>query len=472
MLHTVETGVRSIHSYRGVVPDEILDGLIEAVEPLRGARVVHVNATAYGGGVSELLNAAVPLWNGLGVVTDWKLIAGDEAFFRVTKKIHNALQGGVEPLSAAEREVYLSTAEKNARAFEERYDYVVIHDPQPAAMLAQGSRNSARWIWRCHIDTGQPNAEVWEFLRGLLEGYDAAVYTMREFVPPDLPIKDVQIIPPAIDPLSPKNLELPRHLAHQILAWIGIDFEHPLVTQISRFDRWKDPLGVIEAYRIARESVPNLQLALVGSMALDDPEGSAMYGQVCSAVREDPLIHVFTNLTGVSNIEVNAFQKLSDVVVQKSLREGFGLVVSEALWKGTPVVAGRAGGIPLQMADGAGGVLVDSVAECGVSIVRLLEDPDAARALGASGRDRVRHRFLLPRLLLDFAKLLAELGGVQRPPDARPVAAPRDPVCGMTVTQGELKLAHAGQIFHFCSEECRRRFRKNPKRFLTGEATR
>jgi len=471
MLHTVETGVRSIHTYRGVVPDEILDSLIEAVEPLRGARVVHVNATAYGGGVSELLNAAVPLWNGLGVVTDWKLIAGDEAFFRVTKKLHNALQGAAEPLSAAEREVYLATAEKNARAFEERYDYVVIHDPQPAAMLARGSRNSARWIWRCHIDTGQPNAEVWEFLRGLLEGYDAAVYTMREFVPPDLPIKNVQIIPPAIDPLSPKNLELPRHLAHQILAWIGIDFEHPLVTQISRFDRWKDPLGVIEAYRIARESVPNLQLALVGSMALDDPEGSAMYGQVCAAVRADPLIHVFTNLTGVSNIEVNAFQKLSDVVVQKSLREGFGLVVSEALWKGTPVVAGRAGGIPLQMADGTGGVLVDSVADCGASIVRLLEDPDAARALGASGRDRVRHRFLLPRLLLDFAKLFAELGGAQRQPAAQPVAAPRDPVCGMTVTHGELKIAHAGQIFHFCSEECRRRFRKNPKRFLAGEAT-
>lgn len=472
MLHTVETGVRSIHTYRGVVPDEILDSLIEAAEPLRGARVVHVNATAYGGGVSELLNAAVPLWNGLGIVTDWKLIAGDEAFFRVTKKLHNALQGAAEPLSAAEREVYLATAEKNARAFEERYDYVVVHDPQPAAMLAQGSRNSARWIWRCHIDTGQPDAEAWQLLRGLLEGYDAAVYTMREFVPPDLPIENVQIIPPAIDPLSPKNLELPRHLAHQILAWIGIDFEHPLVTQISRFDRWKDPLGVIEAYRIARESVPNLQLALVGSMALDDPEGSAMYGQVRAATRDDPLIHVFTNLTGVSNIEVNAFQRLSDVVVQKSLREGFGLVVSEALWKGTPVVAGRAGGIPLQMADGTGGVLVDSVAECGAEIVRLLEDPDAARALGASGRDRVRHRFLLPRLLLDFAKLFAELGGAQRQPAAQPVAAPRDPVCGMTVAHDTFKLAHAGQIFHFCSEECRRRFAKNPQRFLAGEATR
>jgi len=470
MLHTVDTGVRSIQTYRGVVPDEILDSLIEAAEPLRGARVVQVNATAYGGGVSELLNAAVPLWNGLGVVTDWKLIAGDEAFFRVTKKIHNALQGAAETLSAAERELYLANAEKNARAFEERYDYVVIHDPQPAGLLACGGRNGARWVWRCHIDTGQPSAEVWQFLRGLLEGYDAAVFTMREFVPPDLPIANVQIVPPAIDPLSPKNLDLPRHLAHQILAWIGIDFEHPLVTQISRFDRWKDPLGVIEACRIARESVPNLQLALVGSMALDDPEGSEMYHRVCAAARDDPLIHVFTNLTGVSNVEVNAFQRLSDVVVQKSLREGFGLVVSEALWKGTPVVAGRAGGIPLQMADGTGGVLVDSVAECGAAIVRLLEDPDAARALGASGRERVRQRFLLPRLLLDIAKLLNTLGRAGARPAAP--AAPRDPVCGMTVTHGELKLAHGGQILHFCSEACRRRFRKNPTRFLVGDATR
>ncbi len=472
MLHTVETGVRSIQSYRGIVPDEILDALVEAAEPLRGARVVHVNATAYGGGVSELLNAAVPLWNGLGVVTDWKLIAGDEAFFRVTKKIHNALQGASETLTAEERAVYLATAEKNARAFEERYDYVVIHDPQPAAMLARGNRNSARWIWRCHIDTGQPNAEVWGFLRGLLDGYDAAVYTMREFVPPDLPIANVQIIPPAIDPLSPKNLDLPRHLAHQILAWIGIDFEHPLVTQISRFDRWKDPLGVIEAYRLARESVPNLQLALVGSMALDDPEGSEMYRRVCAAIRNEPLVHVFTNLTGVSNVEVNAFQRLSDVVLQKSIREGFGLVVSEALWKGTPVVAGRAGGIPLQMADGAGGVLVDSVEACAAAIVRLLEDPDAARAYGASGRERVRHRFLLPRLLLDFAKLFAELGVGERRLAAPSFTAPRDPVCGMTVEHDTFKLAHDAQILHFCSEECRRRFRKSPRRFLaTGTSS-
>jgi len=210
----------------------------------------------------------------------------------------------------------------------------------------------------------------------------------------------------------------------------------------------------------------------VGSMALDDPEGSEMYRQVRDATRDDPLIHVFTNLTGVSNIEVNAFQRLSDLVLQKSIREGFGLVVSEALWKGTPVVAGRAGGIPLQMADGVGGVLVDSVAQCGAEIVRLLEDPDMARALGASGRERVRHRFLLPRLLLDLANLLNALGGAGARPAAKPVQAPRDPVCGMTVAHDAFKFAHDGQILHFCSEECRRRFRENPQRFLAGGAAR
>jgi len=465
MLQTVETGVRSVEAYRGVVPDEILDRLIEAAEPLRGARVVHVNATAYGGGVSELLNSAVPLWNGLGVITDWKLIGGDEAFFGVTKKIHNALQGAPLEISAAERDLYLATAERNARAFDERYDFVVIHDPQPAGLLASRGKNGAQWIWRCHIDTAQPHAQAWQFLRGLLEGYDAAVYTMREFVPADLPIAKVEIVPPAIDPLSPKNLELPHPLAHQILAWIGIDFDFPLVTQISRFDPWKDPIGVIEAYRIARESVPNLQLALVGSMALDDPEGWSIYRSVCKATQRDPLIHVFTNLSGVSNIEVNAFQRLSDIVVQKSIREGFGLVVSEALWKGTPVVAGRAGGIPLQMADGAGGVLVDSVDDCARAMVRLLENPDEARALGAAGRERVRHRFLLPRLLLDLVGLLVSLGGAP-PPRAQPEASPRDPVCGMTVQSLACRLMHDGQLYHFCSEACRSRFARNPKRYL------
>ncbi len=265
-------------------------------------------------------------------------------------------------------------------------------------------------MWRCHIDTSEPNAETWGFLRPYLEQFDAAVFTMPQFVPPDMPIGRVETIAPAIDPLSPKNLGLEVETARQILDWIGVDMPGRLITQVSRFDAWKDPLGVLAAYRLAREEVPELQLALVGSMALDDPEGWSIYEQVTEHAAGDPRIHVYTNLTGVGNVEVNAFQLLSEVVVQKSLREGFGLVVSEALWKQTPVVAGRAGGIPMQMPDGVGGLLVDSVEECASALIKLLSDRDLALAFGTSGREHVRKNYLLPRLLMEELRLLATLG--------------------------------------------------------------
>src|SRR5581483_11960717 len=266
-----------------------------------------------------------------------------------------------------------------------------------------------RWVWRCHIDTSHPNPEVWAFLRPYLAPYDAAVFTMAAFVPPDFPVKRVEVIPPAIDPLSPKNMPLDDVVARGVVDGIGIRPNRPLVTQVSRFDPWKDPLGVIAAYRLVREEMPDVQLALVGSMATDDPEGWEVYRQIVEASRAEPLIHVFTNLTGVGNVEVNAFQRLSHVMVQKSIREGFGLVVSEALWKGTPVVAGRAGGIPLQMADGVGGVLVDGVEECAAAILALLRDRERAAELGRRGRERVREQFLLPRLLLDEVTLMEAL---------------------------------------------------------------
>jgi trehalose synthase len=409
MLHTVDVGPGSLDAYRGVAPDRILDELHAVGSRLRGARVLHLNATSYGGGVSELLRSAVPLLNDLGLVVDWKIISGDEAFFRATKAIHNGLQGSPRGLTAEERDVFQANIERNAAALEARYDLVVVHDPQPAGIPRFHGRDGSRWVWRCHIDTSNPNPEVWQVVRGLLVDYDAAVFTMPGFVPPDFPIARVETIPPAIDPLSPKNMSLPDATTRAVLAWIGIEPDQPLVVQVSRFDPWKDPLGVIAAYRIARQRVPGLQLALVGSMALDDPEGWEIYRQVQAAGDSDPLIHVFTNLTGVGNVEVNAFQRHADVVVQKSLREGFGLVVSEALWKRTPVVAGRAGGITMQLEDGVGGYLVDGVEDCAAAIVSLFEHPDVAAELAARGRERVRERFLLPRLLLDELRLVADL---------------------------------------------------------------
>jgi trehalose synthase len=409
MLQKVAVGRWSLDSYRGIVPEHILEELHEHARALRGARILQVNATAYGGGVSELLRSAVPLLRDLGLDVDWEVISGSPEFFGATKALHNGLQGASKPLSASDRAVYLDCATENAAALDDGYDFVIVHDPQPAALLSVHGKRDARWVWRCHIDTSEPNAETWAFLRPYLADFDAAVFTMPQFVPLDFPVARVEVIAPAIDPLSPKNLELDLETARQILDWIGVELPGRLVTQVSRFDAWKDPLGVLAAYRLVREEIGELQLALVGSMALDDPEGWEVYGQVAEHAADDPQIHLYTNLTGVGNVEVNAFQRLSEAIVQKSIREGFGLVVSEALWKGTPVVAGRAGGIPLQMPDGVGGKMVDSVDECATALLSLLQDPDAAEELGRSGREHVREHFLLPRLLMEELRLLATL---------------------------------------------------------------
>jgi trehalose synthase len=468
MLELVDVGPRRVEAYREVAPESLLEDLLRSAERLRGARVLHVNATPYGGGVSELLRSIVPLLNDLGIVAHWRIISGDERFFEVTKGIHNGLQGGNEPLTESDREAYLRTSRRNAELLRGEYDFVFLHDPQPAAMRSLLETAGGKWVWRCHIDTSAPNPQVWDFLRRHLEGFQAAVFTMPEFVPPDLPIARVEIIPPAIDPLSPKNMPLEEETARRVLEWIGIETDRPLITQVSRFDPWKDPLGVIEAYRILRRELPDLQLALVGSMALDDPEGWRIYASIMKEVQSDPGIHVLTNLVGVGNVEVNAFQRLSGVVIQKSIREGFGLVVSETLWKGTPVVAGRAGGIPLQMGDEVGGTLVTSVEECASATLALLRDRERAEELGRRGRERVRQQFLIPRLLLNELDLLHELAREWAPAPPAERFAHRDPVCGMALSHETPQPSAQvdGATYRFCSESCRRQFGRFPRHYL------
>jgi trehalose synthase len=409
VLQKVTVGRWSLDAYDGIAPEETMQELREHARALKDARILSVNATSYGGGVSELLRSSVPLLRDLGLTVDWKVIGGDEDFFHATKVLHNALQGAPRSLTEAERATYMRCLQENAATLDGDYDFIIVHDPQPAGLLQAHGKGNTRWVWRCHIDTSEPNPDAWSFLEPLLAEFDAAVFTMGEFVPPDFPVARVEAIAPAIDPLSPKNINLDTGTASQILDWIGLDLPGRLVTQVSRFDQWKDPLGVIDAYRLVREEIPDLQLALVGSMALDDPEGWDVYRQVSEVAEREELIHVYTNLTGVGNVEVNAFQRLSEVVVQKSIREGFGLVVSESLWKGTPVVAGRAGGIPMQMPDGTGGVLVDSVEDCAAAMLKLLNDRELAEQLGHSGREHVREHFLLPRLLMEELRLLATL---------------------------------------------------------------
>jgi len=409
MLQTVDVGIESLDNYRSIIDEEKIEEIRQLARELHGARILHLNAAPYGGGVSELLRSELPILRDLGLHADWKVIFGDEKFFNVTKSFHNALQGGAFILDDNTKEVYLSYNVRNAQLLEEQYDYVFIHDPQPLALLHFKGRGKAKWIWRCHIDTSEPNQDVWKFLRPFVQEYDAAIFTMEDFVPPDLEMTKIFIVPPAIDPLSPKNMAISENTCRRVISWVGVDLRKPLLTQVSRFDPWKDPEGVIDVYRMVKQDIPDLQLALVGSMALDDPEAWHIYSRILEYDKGDPDAYVFTNLTGVGNIEVNAFQQLSQVVIQKSIREGFGLVVSETLWKGTPIVAGRAGGIPLQLDDGVNGFLCERNEDFASKISYLFRNQKEAKAMGERGKEKVRENFLIPRMIADDLRCLCSL---------------------------------------------------------------
>lgn len=408
-LQPVRVKQKALSDYEEVAEGALLDECRTLGADLRSLRVLHINSTASGGGVAELLNSLVPLEVDCGIQAEWRLLCPDDALFAVTKGFHNGLQGQVTKLNRDDQEIFIDHNHHCAAMLGSEYDVVIIHDPQPAAIPAFAHLDGARFVWRCHVDSSQPAPAVWDFLRPYVNGYDAAVFTMEQFVPPGLSGPTLSFIPPAIDPLAPKNRELPTFLCREEVAEFGIDLSRPLMLQVARFDPWKDPIGVIEAYRLVKQSMPSVQLALIGSMASDDPEGWEMYEKVRSAAGGDDDIHIFTNLTGVGAHEVNAFQRVADVVVQKSIREGFGLVVAEALWKGTPVVAGNTGGIPLQLQDGVGGFLVDTVEECAERTLHLLLHSGEAEEIAEAGRHVVREKFLIPRLLRDELNLLRSL---------------------------------------------------------------
>ncbi len=400
-----------VENYRRLVGDAIIDEIEALARDLNGVRVCHVNSTGFGGGVAELLSRHVPLANALGIQTDWRLIQGTSEFFTVTKSLHNALQGAAKTLSEADKAIYLQVNRESAKLLDTGYDVFIVHDPQPAAFREVAGRNGARWIWRCHIDTSSPNRQAAEFLLPYLQSYDAVVFTMREFLLPGLNPGRLAIIPPAIDPFSTKNMELQPELCREVMANAGIDTKRPLLLQVSRFDPWKDPMGVIEVYRLVKKRLPSLQLALVGAIAGDDPEGWQLLALVQKETANDDDIYVFTNLGGVGSMEVNAFQRGCDVAIQKSLREGFGLVVSEAFWKGTALVAGRAGGIPMQFPAGYEQYLVGGVEESAARIVELIGDTARRKAFAQAAREHVRKGFLLPRLLRDELRLIKDVLG-------------------------------------------------------------
>jgi trehalose synthase len=410
VLQEVALGHKALADYTHLSGRGVVDEIRELAGPLQGKRVLHVSATAFGGGVSEILYTLVPLMRDVGLETSWQIIMGREEFFNATKLLHNSLQGDPGTLSPNQWELFDHYNRMNAESLEGDWDFVIVHDPQPVGMRHGAREHGKHWIWRCHIDLSEPNPDPIERLLPLISEYDASVWHMEQYVPAGLDGHNgVQIVPPAIDPLSPKNMALSADDASYVCDQFGIDVDRPLLCQVSRFDPWKDPMGVIDAYRIAHEQLPDLQLALVGSMATDDPEGWEFFHRTYEYADNDPDIKILNNLNNVGAIEVNAFQSQADVLMQKSIREGFGLTVTEGLWKGRPTIGGDVGGIPLQIVDGESGFLVSSAEQAAQRTVEVLEDPGLGKNLGRAGKERARERFLTPRLLLDWLRIFSSL---------------------------------------------------------------
>jgi len=405
MLEIVETEGKLLDDYLDIVGKEEIESIKKLALPLKGKKVVHINATSFGGGVAEILSALVPLMQDVGIDTEWQVIQGSDDFFNVTKSIHNGLQGMDVPFTKEMKEIFLKNNQLNEKLFEGGYDFVLIHDPQPVAILNYRQEKKGKWIWRFHIDPTSAQGEIWKFIKPFIEKYDATIFTLKEYVKDDLKLKNIAIIPPAIDPLSPKNMDLDQEEIENIVTKYKVDPDRPIITQVSRFDPWKDPLGVIDMYRIVKREVKDIQLVLIASMANDDPEGWEYYEKTARHAGEDYDIHLLSNLNGIGNLEVNAFQRASDVIIQKSLREGFGLVITEALWKGKPVVAANVGGIPLQVDNRRTGYLVGDISECAERVIHLLKDSEIANKMGTSGKEYVRKNFLITRLLKDYLNL-------------------------------------------------------------------
>ncbi len=415
--------MKKLDDYASLIGEAGVEEIRQEAEDLEGKSFAHVNATFYGGGVAEMLNSYVPLLNDAGVNTEWRLIKGSKEFFTITKQIHNSLQGGKESLSKEEIDLFEKAVEENSRFMDLKwYDSVVIDDPQPAPLINHYPRTSPAfwkplpvlleletyqkkqpWILRMHIDLTASNPKTFKYFKSLAEKYDALVVSKQEYAKNIR--KPIFVIPPAIDPFSDKNRELKSYESSRILEKHDIDARTPIVLQVSRFDIWKDPLGVIEAFKLVREKV-KCQLILIGSHAADDPESEEVFNQAYKAAEKNKDV---TLITLQNDLLVNALQREAAVVIQKSLREGFGLTVSEALWKNTPVVASNVGGIPLQIEDGKNGFLVNNVRECALKTEYLLKNPQIARQMGEHGRAKVMREFLITRLVKDEIELLKEM---------------------------------------------------------------
>jgi len=398
-----------LDAYAQVAGEGAVRQLQRLADRLRGKRVLHVNSTRVGGGVAEILAKMVPLMQELGLSVEWEVMAGQSDFYQCTKSFHNALQG--EPVDIPPRlyRAYEETNAENAarlRPLLEQADFVFIHDPQPAMLLELCPDRRGKWIWRCHIDLSRPFRPVWKYLETHVSGYDASIFSLAAFAR-SLPHTQY-LIPPSIDPLSDKNVELEPGEVQAVRSEFALSPDRPMIVQVSRYDRFKDPLGVIRAYRLARKSIPALQLVLAGGGATDDPEGEAVLAEVKNAAEGDPDIHVLL-LPPDAHRTINALQRAADIVVQKSVKEGFGLTVAEGLWKGKPVIGGNVGGIRLQVINHHTGFLVDTPEGAALRIRTLLQDRGRLKEMGEKAREYVRENFLLTRHLRDYLAVMVAL---------------------------------------------------------------
>ncbi len=391
----------SIEEYIPIVGQSTFDELQFLARKLNGKRMQHVNSTAVGGGVAEILTRMIPLLNQLGVKADWDVVKGDEKFFNITKKMHNALHGVSVEFTKDDMDHFADVNNSNAKDMELGGDFVFIHDPQPVGLVEKRNSYSNKWAWRCHIDFTKPQADVMTFLETYIEKYDASVFSApafaRQFSIPQV------LISPSIDPLAEKNKDLPQETIDSIVAGYKIDIHRPIVTQISRFDYLKDPIGVIKVYKKVKK-YSDCQLVLAGGGATDDPEGKKVLDEVRDAAEGDPDIHILF-LPPSSDIEINALQRASTVILQKSLKEGFGLTVAEALWKAKPVIAGAVGGIPLQIKHQYSGLLSYSIDGTAYYLKQLLNEPRYARELGINGKSHIKENYLITRHLRDYLLL-------------------------------------------------------------------
>ena len=410
-----EVGERRLDDYAEVAGRGVVQDIRKLASGLRGKSVLHLNSSPSGGGVADIFEALIPLLNDVGVEAEWRTIRGEAPFFDVTKSMHNSLQGKRVEWTAGMWDTWIEYNRRNAHEVFAEYDIIFVHDPQPAPILHfLGDRRGSetKWIWRCHIDLTDAQPDVWAKLQEYISLYDAAEFSMDEFVVDGYGGPTVQVSAPGIDPLDEKNVPLSFDEAARVLAPFGVDAERPIMVQVSRFDPWKDPLGVVDAYRLVKEQVPELQLIMIGPTAADDPEGLGFFEKTARRAGEDPDVHLITNFKGMTDREVNAVQTLASVVVQKSTREGFGLSATGSLWHGKPVIAGRAGGLTLQVLDGETGFLIDSTEDCADRALRLLRDPSLAEEMGRRAREHVRDNFLITRVLRDNLLLYRRVLGI------------------------------------------------------------